>query len=485
MNPGQFQSYEEIPAVVARGTNGTAGIHASCETGGVAAKLEGQVQIDQGATNDLALQVSSSGAGWGSGIQLQNTAPTTGKTYGIYSGQDGKLHVSDEAQHADRLVIDQAGNVGVGGDRDPNSAAKLYVVGDIEATGTIKAGGVPGAGQAGSSKGPIQVDMGAANNLALQVSSSGAGWGSGMQFQNTAPTTGRTYGIYAGQEGTLHVSDETQHADRLTIDQTGNVDVTGNLGVTGNVGIGGARDPKSNAKLYVVGDIEATGTIKASGVPQGASQAATPSKGPVQIDMGTTNDLALQISSSGAGWGSGIQLQNTASKAGRNYGMYAGQEGVFHLADVTQGVDRLIIDKDGNVGIGGSPQSSAKLSVVGDIKATGTKNFVQSHPTDPTREIVYVALEGGEAGTYTRGTWKLDNGNAVIKLPEHFGLVTNEDGLTVQLTSRGEWLQLYVVSLSSEELIVQEAQGKSGQFDYFIQGVRKGYEHHEVVQERK
>lgn len=101
------------------------------------------------------------------------------------------------------------------------------------------------------------------------------------------------------------------------------------------------------------------------------------------------------------------------------------------------------------------------------------------------KQIVYVALEGGEAGTYTRGTWKLEEGQAVIKLPEHFGLVTSQDGLSVQLTPRGQWLQLYVVQVSSEELVVQEAQGKSGQFDYLIQGVRKGYEHHEVFQQRR
>jgi hypothetical protein len=113
------------------------------------------------------------------------------------------------------------------------------------------------------------------------------------------------------------------------------------------------------------------------------------------------------------------------------------------------------------------------------------KGFVQAHPTDPTKEIVYISLEGGEAGTYMRGTWKLDNGKAVIELPEHFGLVTSEDGLTIQLTPRGEWLQLYVVQLNTRQIVVQEAQGKSGQFDYLIQGVRKGYEHHEVIQEQK
>ncbi len=144
----------------------------------------------------------------------------------------------------------------------------------------------------------------------------------------------------------------------------------------------------------------------------------------------------------------------------------------------------------GRVGIG-TEDPQAELHVAGaifadgDIRSMGMKPFVQAHPTDPTKEIVYVALEGGEVSTYNRGTWKLDNGKAVIELPEHFGFVTSEDGLTVQLTPRSEWLQLSVVQVNTKQIIIEEAQGKSGQFDYLIQGVRKGYEHHEAVQERK
>jgi len=125
------------------------------------------------------------------------------------------------------------------------------------------------------------------------------------------------------------------------------------------------------------------------------------------------------------------------------------------------------------------------VQVNGNFSATGTKNFVQAHPTDPTREIVYVALEGGEAGTYVRGSGRLVNGKAVIALPEHFGLVTETPGLTVQLTSRGAWLQLYVVELDTTQLVVRETQGKSGAFDYLIHGVRRGYEQYEVIRTKR
>jgi hypothetical protein len=124
------------------------------------------------------------------------------------------------------------------------------------------------------------------------------------------------------------------------------------------------------------------------------------------------------------------------------------------------------------------------VQVNGNFSATGTKAFVQAHPSDPSREIVYVALEGGEAGTYVRGTGQLQSGKAVLALPEHFGLTTTE-GLTVQLTPRGEWLQLYVVELDTAQLVVREAQGKNGAFDYFICGVRRGYEQHEVLRTKR
>ena len=145
----------------------------------------------------------------------------------------------------------------------------------------------------------------------------------------------------------------------------------------------------------------------------------------------------------------------------------------------------LVINGDTlNVGIG-TNSPDAKLHVEGNFIATGTKSFVQDDPSDPTKQIVYVSLEGPEAGTYIRGTTPLVHGEAVIELPEHFEKVTSNEGLTVQLTPLGDFLQLYVVEKGTKRIVIREAQGKSGQFDYLVQGVRKGYENHQVVQEKK
>jgi hypothetical protein len=134
---------------------------------------------------------------------------------------------------------------------------------------------------------------------------------------------------------------------------------------------------------------------------------------------------------------------------------------------------------EGDMYVGGSQH------IFGNLGVSGSKGFVQDHPTNSAQQIVYVSLEGGEAGTYFRGTGKLSKGRAVIDLPEHFRLVTGEDGLTIQLTARDGWLRLFVARLTTAQIVVEEAEGKDGQFDYLIHGVRKGFENHRVIVEKR
>lgn len=96
--------------------------------------------------------------------------------------------------------------------------------------------------------------------------------------------------------------------------------------------------------------------------------------------------------------------------------------------------------------------------VRGQINPTvsGPVAFVQAHPTEPAQEIIYIALEGNEAGTCTRGSAQLKNGIAEISLPEDFALVTSTNGLTVQVIPRGPVRSmLYVVSITPQKLVVK------------------------------
>jgi hypothetical protein len=137
------------------------------------------------------------------------------------------------------------------------------------------------------------------------------------------------------------------------------------------------------------------------------------------------------------------------------------------------------------VGVG--PGGTGALHVVGNITATGAKLFVQDHPQDPSKVIHYIALEAGEAGTYTRGTATLSRGEAEIVLPEHFSLVTGSAGLTAQITPRGPvQSMLYVESITPKRLIVKSShpQDRDVAFDYLVNGVRIGFENHQPVVDR-
>jgi hypothetical protein len=122
------------------------------------------------------------------------------------------------------------------------------------------------------------------------------------------------------------------------------------------------------------------------------------------------------------------------------------------------------------------------VTVTGNFTVTGgTKNFAVVDPADSKKALYYAALEGPEAGTYYRGTARTHNGEIVIELPGHFSRLTEAQRMTVQLTPVGGWGQLYVAERTPEKLVVRTAPGSADlEFDYLVQGVRKGYLDFEV-----
>jgi hypothetical protein len=151
------------------------------------------------------------------------------------------------------------------------------------------------------------------------------------------------------------------------------------------------------------------------------------------------------------------------------------------IARLWSGGDKVAITPSGNVGIGTTAPTS-KLYVAGDFTATGVKNFEVNYPGDPNKKIVYSTLEGPEAGTYIRGTAVCENQETQIVFPDHFRLVTAQNGLTGSLTPRGSFSSLYIKELTTERLVVGCEDGKS--FDYVVFGIRKGYENFEVVRSK-
>lgn len=125
--------------------------------------------------------------------------------------------------------------------------------------------------------------------------------------------------------------------------------------------------------------------------------------------------------------------------------------------------------------------NSTAIHADGNFTATGTKSFVEPHPQDPSKAIDFVALEGPEAGTYFRGSSEFTAGRATIEVPEAFRMVTDPEGLTVQITPIGGFAQVYVESQDLNQIVVRGS--KDVRFHYTVNGVRHAFKDHNAIVE--
>ncbi|OGP64619.1 MAG: hypothetical protein A2169_04570 [Deltaproteobacteria bacterium RBG_13_47_9] len=150
------------------------------------------------------------------------------------------------------------------------------------------------------------------------------------------------------------------------------------------------------------------------------------------------------------------------------------------------GSNKLYIDSDyttGSYPLIYGDFSANSVWINGTFNVTGTKSFVQPHAKDPTKEIVYIAAEAPEAVVMYRGTAQLKKGVAIIELPEHFSVVSAENGIQVQVTPTEDCNGIFVQRKSRERIEIRELmKGKSrAKFDYLVTAVRAGFEKHEPV----
>jgi hypothetical protein len=165
---------------------------------------------------------------------------------------------------------------------------------------------------------------------------------------------------------------------------TGNVAVNGatlgeslggqavKLNVSGYTGLGGLRINGADVSntIYQANASSDLVISTASGdvvfLPSGGNVGigtTSPTTGKLQIDSGSSNSPAIYLTSSGAGWGSGIQFNNSTAVTGRNYGIYSGSDGYFHFADGTAGADRLVINNLGAATFKNGTDSTAAFQI--------------------------------------------------------------------------------------------------------------------------
>ncbi len=148
-------------------------------------------------------------------------------------------------------------------------------------------------------------------------------------------------------------------------------------------------------------------------------------------------------------------------------------DGLIGVAENTAGT----LTADGRVGTG----TNAFVAVVGGYLGPTPAVTVDPHPTDASAIIAYTSLTGNEAGTYFRGTAQTIGRQFVINVPEDFRMVTDPEGLTVQLTPVGASASMYVVSEDLSQIVVSSS--RDVKFHYLVQGVRVGHKGDSPIRE--
>ena len=171
------------------------------------------------------------------------------------------------------------------------------------------------------------------------------------------------------------------------------------------------------------------------------------------------------------GGGGALLSYDPAAVRGDSHGHGSGVLGVSQF----QGVAGSIISgaTEQAYGILGFYPGGAYYAVYagGNYGGSGAKMFVEPHPTDASKVIRYVSLEGPEAGTYFRGRGRFHNGLATIDVPEDFRMVTDPEGLSVQVTPIGELASVAIVRIDLDGILVKAS--RNVEFFFTVNGVRR------------
>jgi hypothetical protein len=303
----------------------------------------------------------------------------------------------------------------------------------------------------------LDVKTNEGGQAAMRLQNSNTGGYSGTEYLGNAGNVNLFFGL-DNANATTRMNSVNNHPIVILTNGAERMRITS----AGLVGIGTASP---SDRFHLFENANANTILRVENPNTGATAAAVFN---AKADVAQLNLIAhastRTISRFGSPLGGWSELLSTTGN-----GLAIGTSGNTPLVLGTNSTNRMQIGGAGGV------------TVTGNFTVTGTKNFAVVDPADSQRAIYFTALEGPEAGTYFRGTARLKEGEAVIELPGYFSRVTEPEQLTVQLTLVGHWGQIYVAEKSPERLVIRAAPGTADlEFDFLVQGVRKGYLDYEV-----
>jgi hypothetical protein len=284
-----------------------------------------------------------------------------------------------------------------------------------------------------------------------------------LEQNNSGGFTAQTWDI-AGNEANFFVRDVTGGSRLPFRIRPGAPTSSIDINASGDVGIGTASPAE---KLHISASVDAASIAENQNTSSGLSANAGFR---AQNDTGARTQMLMHSSTrTTSRFGKVLGGVSELLADGGN-GMVIGTLEADDLILGTNNVNRLQING-----------STGAVTVSGNFTVTGVKNFAMPDPANSKRAIFYASLEGPEAGTYFRGSAKMKGGEAVIELPGYFSRITEPERMTVQLTPTGSWGQMYVAEKTPTRLVVRAAPGTTDlEFDFLVQGVRKGYLDYEV-----
>lgn len=128
------------------------------------------------------------------------------------------------------------------------------------------------------------------------------------------------------------------------------------------------------------------------------------------------------------------------------------------------------------------------MQIGGDVQVSGVKNFVETVSTDTgPKQVKYTSVEAGDTQTEHSDVTEMEDGVALVDLPDHYGMVTSsEERLIVQVTPYAdEKVHPQVTDRSIDRIVVKDfGDGPDNyKFSYTVKGIRRGFEDQEIVSE--
>ncbi len=405
----------------------------------------------------------------GGGTGVAGSAFGAGSVGGSFTGETG---VRVTAGTVTGLFVGNASAYGVNASGDTaggsfSTGANGYgVVGRILSTNPI-ANTAAVAGFSSGTGGTSSGVYGSQAGTGVGVLGTAAGAGIGGNFSTGTGGTG-VNGTSSGA-GSIGGNFSAETGVRVTAGAVNGiyVDTASQFGVYASGAYAGGSFLSGGSGNGVVGEVTST-------TPNGSAA------GVRGINDGTGNQ---GIGVYGSQNGNGVGVHGSVTGFGIGGEFSAGPNGYGVVGSVSgAGLGGLFTSGAGGIGVEGIASGSGSYGgfFFGILGASGAKQFVDPSPSDPSKQIAYVALEGNEVGTYFGGTGHFTNGVATIDVPQSFRDVTEASGLRVQVEPIGTLANTAIKSKDLSHIVLLSSADVD--FDYTVNGIRKGYAGYDPVQ---